>query len=146
MERPTILATIKTWNRERQRYEPSKSYDITLGGRVEFGNLIISFEKKPPVKDPLDTSASLVLSKNPNEKGGKIMHVSELRKSSEKPKRYAVGKNILKKEPFFYFSNIDEVRSLKIFDGKPSESKHPDLLEFTPVVQIGEKGKAEQLA
>jgi hypothetical protein len=137
MEESIYIGTIKRWNKKKERYELSKSFDMSKDPQIEFGGIIISSEKNPPIVDSLDKSQSIILRKKEGEKPPKNLYLFLQRDYFEKPKRYIVGKTILIKNPSFYFSNLSDLVYLQIYEGDP-EKGHPDMLEITPAQRIGE--------
>lgn len=137
-----MIVSRKTWNPERNRYEQKKSYDwqdLLMGQTIDFGGITIGVEAKPPIKDPLDTTSSVILRR---EKGVKPpeLHVFELRSSYDKPREHIVGKTIMQLEeaPFFYFSHLGDLMGIQIYNGSPSKNEHPEMIEIAPATQIGE--------
>lgn len=137
MEKPIFIATRKSWNKEKKRYEPSQSFDLNQGSRIEFGGITISLEGSPSTKDILDRSQSIILRKEPEEQILDKIYVFEQREDmGEKPKRMIIGEDILLKSPSFYFSNLSDLVSLSLFKGNVKE--HPEMLEIVPGRPIGE--------
>ena len=66
METNVFIGTIKRWSKEKERYELSKSFDMSKNSQIEFGGITISSEGKPPIVDPQDKSQSITLPKTPN--------------------------------------------------------------------------------
>jgi len=128
---PALNGVVKEWNSEKGVYETAKTLD--LSHVVEFGNIIITITNKPPLRDPFgDTSITL------DRKTGitpEELHIYELRNYRETPKRYIVGKTIMKESPF-YFDHFQDLIGIQIFRGDPQ--KHPEMLEITPITRMGE--------
>lgn len=137
METQIFIATIKTWNKGKERYELSKSFDMSKNPQIEFGGIIISSEKNPPIVDPPDKTPSIILRKKEGQEPSTNLHVFEQRDYFKKPRQRIVGKTILIKNPSFYFSNLSDLVYLQIYEGDP-EKGHPDMLEITPAQRIGE--------
>jgi hypothetical protein len=137
METSVLIGTIKHWSKEKERYELSKSFDMSKDPQIEFGGIIVSSESNPPIVDSLDKSQSIILRKNEGQKPPINLHLFLQRDYFEKPKRYIVGKTILIKNPSFYFSKLSDLVYLQIYEGNPGKG-HPDMLEITPAQRIGE--------
>jgi hypothetical protein len=137
METQIFIATIKTWNKGKERYELSKSFDMSKNPQIEFGGIIISSEKNPPIVDPPDKTPSIILRKKEGQEPSTNLHVFEQRDYFKKPRQRIVGKTILIKNPSFYFSNLSDLVYLQIYEGDPKKG-HPDMLEITPAQRIGE--------
>ena len=137
METQVFIATIKTWNKEKERYELSKSFDMSKDPQIEFGGIIISSENNPPIVDPPDKSPSIILRKKEGQKPPTKLHVFEQRDYFKEPRQHIVGKTILIKNPFFYFSKLSDLVYIQIYEGDP-EKGHPDMLEIAPAQRVGE--------
>jgi len=130
-----LVATLKSWNEAKKLYEPVRPLDLSKSPTVEFGNISVSVEAKPPIADPLDSTASITLRKKEGVAPAEL-HVIELRSSYDKPRKYVVGQTIMRENPFFYFSNLGDLVGLQIYKGNPET--HPEMLEITPATKIGE--------
>ncbi len=137
METNVFIGTIKRWSKEKERYELSKSFDMSKNPQIEFGGIIISSEGKPPIVDPPDKSQSITLRKKEGQKPPTNLHLFEQRDYYEKPKKHIVGKTIMVKNPSYYFSNLSDLVYLQIFKGNPKKG-HPDMFEIAPAQRIGE--------
>jgi hypothetical protein len=129
MINPSDLSiTYKTWIKDKGCYQVKGTVNMANHPRMEFGGVLISIEKQPPINDPADNTPALILRKlvdNPEN-----LYVYELRSYFQQPKLYIVGETILGISDFFYFSNLSDLIYIKIYNGNPDH--HPDILEITP--------------
>jgi len=141
MEKSLLLATFKSWNPEKARYEAGKSQGLISGANIEFGGISVSLDSQTPIEDPLDKGGALVLRK-PEGVGPLDLQVYEFRPSYEAPKKHIVGK-IMKESPFFYFSDLGKLDGVQIYKGDPAT--HPEMLEINSSNRIGENPTAPLL-
>lgn len=130
-----LVGTLRAWNEARKVYEPVRPLDLAKSSTLDFGNISINIEAKPPIADSFDSTPSITLRKKEGLAPAEL-HIIELRSSYDKPKKYVVGQTIMKESPFFYFSNLGDLVGLQIYKGNPET--HPEMLEITPATKIGE--------
>lgn len=141
MEKLALIATHKSWNEEKARYEPKRSFDMTKEPKFEFGGIQIAIEKQTPYVDPLDTSMPLVLRKQ--DSLSKKLYVFEQRTGDKKPEEHIVGETIMEDSTFFSFSHLTDLDFIQIYEGDPKE--HPDMVEIAPARRVGENGSSPLL-
>jgi hypothetical protein len=136
METNILVGTIKQWNKEKERYELSESFDFDGKVKIKFGGITITTDPRPPLADPTDKTQSIILRKEKGKRAPILLHMFEQRDYKKEPNEYIVGKTIMVTNDFFYFSNLSDLVYLQIYRGDPKE--HPEMIEIVPAQHIGE--------
>jgi hypothetical protein len=143
MEKDIFTTALKEWDDKRGKYRIKETYTFSNNSPLEFGGITITLGK-PPYVDPT-AKKSITLRKISGKETGNLFVVMDRKTMYEKPKGYTVGKTIMKKLDFFHFSELNDIKYIRIYREKPKEGKHPEYLEIVPARNVGENGSGGML-
>lgn len=146
--------TRKTWDLGKKIYIPAgigQTPRLSIDEPVSFAGLLIQLSSSQAYQDPAAIDQqSIILEREirgEDKKGEGAFVLEHRRPLGEKDitAEYIVGTGILDRSKTFSISNLGELAFVQIYERKPSENDHPDMLEITPVRQVGENGSGDLL-